>query len=256
MLLGRNTNVRHEGVVFHVQTEDSGVARPHVITHLYHQGTILASEKRSYAELVKRPDREERVRELMDEQHEGMLGKLRNGELDGMLRERLGGAFAGGPQARRAPARAAGLSSAGREETIPAPPGDPIAEAVLAVGRLGEATPTPLRATPTPAPPAARTAAKPAAPVPSPAPRATPAPEPRPAPPSAQRPPPEAAPVAAASARSGSVQRARLDANREQTVPEPTPRTFGDGIITDKPLDEVILAYLVEKARHRKRLPT
>jgi len=32
--------------------------------------------------------------------------------------------------------------------------------------------------------------------------------------------------------------------------------TFGDGIITDKPLDEVILAYLVEKARHRKRLPT
>jgi hypothetical protein len=52
------------------------------------------------------------------------------------------------------------------------------------------------------------------------------------------------------------VQRARIDATRENTVPEPTPRTFGDGIITDKPLDEVILAYLVEKARHRKRLPT
>ena len=49
---------------------------------------------------------------------------------------------------------------------------------------------------------------------------------------------------------------ARIDSTREQTVPEPTPRTFGDGIITDKPLDEVILAYLVEKARHRKRLPT
>jgi hypothetical protein len=62
--------------------------------------------------------------------------------------------------------------------------------------------------------------------------------------------PARSAPPAPAGAR------VRRDLSRETTVPEPTPRTFGDGIITDKPLDEVILAYLVEKARHRKRLPT
>ena len=226
MLLGKNTNVRHEGVVFHVQTEDSGVARPHVITHLYHQGTILSSEKQSYADLVKRPDLEARVRELMDEQHERMLGKLRSSELDGLLRERLGSAFVGGSQAKRVSVPEPIIPSARREETIPAPP------------------------TPTPAPPAARAPVKPAAPVPSPAPRTPPPPEQRPAH------APARAPAAAPARPTGSVQRARIDSIRERTVPEPTPRTFGDGIITDKPLDEVILAYLVEKARHRKRLPT
>ena len=31
-------------------------------------------------------------------------------------------------------------------------------------------------------------------------------------------------------------------------------RTFGDGVVTDKPLDEVVLDYLVENARKRKRI--
>ena len=30
-------------------------------------------------------------------------------------------------------------------------------------------------------------------------------------------------------------------------------RSFGEGIVTEKPLDEVILNYLVENARKRKR---
>ena len=50
MITGFNTNVRHGGRVFHVQTEDSGRDHPHVISHLYYGGTILASEKRDYAE--------------------------------------------------------------------------------------------------------------------------------------------------------------------------------------------------------------
>ena len=45
MITGFNTNVRHGGRVFHVQTEDSGLAHPHVISHLYYGGTILGSEK-------------------------------------------------------------------------------------------------------------------------------------------------------------------------------------------------------------------
>ena len=34
-------------------------------------------------------------------------------------------------------------------------------------------------------------------------------------------------------------------------VPRAQPRAFGDGIVSQKPLDEVILSYLVEKARDR-----
>ena len=44
MIIGANTNVRHRGVLFHVQTEDSGRSNPHVISHLYHQGTIVQDQ--------------------------------------------------------------------------------------------------------------------------------------------------------------------------------------------------------------------
>ena len=90
MLPGFNTNVRHGGVLFHVQTEDSGRAHPHVITHLYHGGTILASEKRSYADQLEAPDLARRVREVMDAQHHAMLGRLRGGDLDEQIESRLG----------------------------------------------------------------------------------------------------------------------------------------------------------------------
>jgi hypothetical protein len=95
MLPGFNTNVRHGGVLFHVQTEDSGKSHPHVITHLYHGGTILASEKSSYAEHVDAPDLSTRVRELLDAQHHAMLKRLGTGDLDEQIEQRLGsGVFA------------------------------------------------------------------------------------------------------------------------------------------------------------------
>ena len=81
MLPGFNTNVRHRGVLFHVQSEDSGRAHPHIITHLYHGGTILFSEKSSYAELVDAPDLPARVRELMEAQHRAVLGAAARGRL-------------------------------------------------------------------------------------------------------------------------------------------------------------------------------
>jgi len=91
MLSGFNTNVRHKGVLFHVQTEDSGRDHPHVITHLFHGGNILASEKRSYAHLLEEDDAlEPQVKCLMDEQHGAMLEKLRGGAHDRVIRERLG----------------------------------------------------------------------------------------------------------------------------------------------------------------------
>ena len=47
MQSGFNTNFRYQGVLFHAQSEDSGRGHPHIITHLYHGGTILVSEKTS-----------------------------------------------------------------------------------------------------------------------------------------------------------------------------------------------------------------
>jgi hypothetical protein len=146
MLSGFNTNVRHRGVLFHLQTEDSGRAHPHVITHLYHGGTILASEKRGYADLVQEPDLPARVRALMEEQHGVMLGRLRAGELDAAIASRLGeGVFGGAepaasavtqrdavrsPEPAAAPSPAAAARAA-RPRPAPAPDDRPLDELVL-----------------------------------------------------------------------------------------------------------------------------
>jgi hypothetical protein len=90
MLTGFNTNIRHRGVLFHVQSEDSGLAHPHIITHLYHGGTIVFSEKSSYASRVNEPNLEDVVRELMEGQHKAVLKRLRAGDFNDAIRERLG----------------------------------------------------------------------------------------------------------------------------------------------------------------------
>lgn len=77
-LLGYNHNIRYGGRLYHVQTEDSGVANPHVFTHLFHAGTIIASKRADYPS-----DQETRgVQRLMQNQHKAMLRDLRDGLFD------------------------------------------------------------------------------------------------------------------------------------------------------------------------------
>jgi len=167
MITGFNANVRHGGRVFHVQTEDSGRANPHVITHLYFEGTILASERSDYAEIVDAPDLVDRVRRLMEEQHGAVVDGLRRGDFDEAIAARL-----------------------------PGPAG-------------GAAAPPSEMATPpaTPVPPGLRPAQDPA----------------------------------------------RADADRVAAAPAETARAFGEGIVSERPLDAVILDYLIAKSRERSR---
>jgi len=82
MVLGFNHNVMYKGEVFHVQTEDSGVATPHIITLLYRGGVILGSKKTSYADILKIENLESVVEELMKDQHKEMMRRLKSGEFD------------------------------------------------------------------------------------------------------------------------------------------------------------------------------
>jgi len=47
-ILGYNHNVRYRGLVFHVQTEDSGQQNPHLFTHLFYEGVIVSTRKYVY----------------------------------------------------------------------------------------------------------------------------------------------------------------------------------------------------------------
>ena len=82
MIGGFNTNIRHKGRIFHVQTEDSGRRRPKIVTLLYEGGVILTSQKSSYEDQVDAEDLENVVRELMKSQHHNMVQGLKAGELD------------------------------------------------------------------------------------------------------------------------------------------------------------------------------
>ncbi|AKV01936.1 hypothetical protein AKJ09_08599 [Labilithrix luteola] len=90
--VGFNNNVKFNGMVFHIQTEDSGLDRPHIITHLFADGgRIIKSHKRSYANEVSRPDVAMYVRTLMKGQHMEMAILLREGKFDEVIAGRAMG---------------------------------------------------------------------------------------------------------------------------------------------------------------------
>jgi hypothetical protein len=82
MVQGFNHNIMYKGESFHVQTEDSGVTTPHIITHLYKGGVILGSKKTGYADIIKIENLASVVEELMKDQHKEMMRRLKSGEFD------------------------------------------------------------------------------------------------------------------------------------------------------------------------------
>jgi pSer/pThr/pTyr-binding forkhead associated (FHA) protein len=100
--VGFNNNVKYNNLVFHIQTEDSGLDRPHIITHLFADGgRIIKSHKRTYAAEKDRPDIAKYVRALMKGQHMEMAIMLREGRFD----EVIAGRAIGGMELLEAPPR-------------------------------------------------------------------------------------------------------------------------------------------------------
>jgi len=72
--------------LFHIQTEDSGIRHPHVITHLFMDGgRILKTIKTSYSQHLGSDRLAQTVRELMKAQHKTMFIALRDGQFDYVL---------------------------------------------------------------------------------------------------------------------------------------------------------------------------
>ena len=85
--IGFNNNIRAKDQVFHIQTEDSGLNAPHVITHLFADGgRVIKSHKRIYAAAIDtEADIGAYVRQLMKAQHLEMVLALRDGRFDDIL---------------------------------------------------------------------------------------------------------------------------------------------------------------------------
>jgi hypothetical protein len=222
VITGFNTDVKHAERVYHVQTEDRGIANPVVESLVYVGGEILLSKKSPYKDLITgdRVD-EKALREMMDLQHRRVIEAVRRGRLDtGKIGE--------------APPDWADDTLPSTERVSPA--------ALAAVHAILAAPPEPLPGKP-PAPAAAASGPAPAAAkAPAPprvstgqAPAFPPPPAPAPAPPTApavRRPSSGASPAASGSSSAA-------------PAPPAKPPRPGSGI---RSLDQVIVDYLASEA--------
>ncbi len=247
-LSGYNHNLKYKNRVYHVQTEDSGRDNPHIFTHLFHDGTILNSIRSEYAEIVETPDWETQLRARMQHQHKDMMKGLIKGSFDdkivgffGILEAEVAEEL---PMATLPPPPKRERSQSSKPAAPPAPPpGAP-----------------PPGAQPPAQQPAHQTPWQPPAPNQAPAQGpganasgvvvampmvivgdATEAAPPPPAPPAQAPPPQPQAPPAQPPSDLGAIFAAVP--GEAKNVPD---SIFGSELISEKSLDEVILAYLSE----------
>jgi hypothetical protein len=90
--VGFNNNVKYKNQTFHIQTEDSGLDKPHIITHLFADGgRVIKGHRRSYADHVHNDDVAQYVRQLMKAQQFEMALSLREGTFDDIIEGRVAG---------------------------------------------------------------------------------------------------------------------------------------------------------------------
>lgn len=262
-LVGYNTNVRHHGKVYHIQTEDSGLTHGHIFTHLFADGgRIVATKKTTYSQHVGTERYPGVVKKLMQAQHKAMFIALRDGLFDQdevrgakefaareiVLDDERGDAAPTGSSSGAIPAAPA--SSPGTTPAVSASRADlDVAALERAAASYGEPTPGDILTDRGPTLPG--THAAPLPPVTAVAPAVAVAPE-APKPPVARTfAKPAPAPVAPAGPVPAPPPAAKSKyATTQSAVKKPSTRPreslFGQDLLSEKSLDEVIMSYLAD----------
>ena len=97
MITGFNTDIEHEGTVYHVQTEDKGLDTPIILSLVYVGGTILASKRSRYEDLIAQGFSDEVLAERLKRQHKLICAAINSGRIDDLKK----------------------MSRAGKETTVP-----------------------------------------------------------------------------------------------------------------------------------------
>lgn len=101
MITGYNTDVEFEGVTYHVQTEDKGLAKPIILSLVYDRGTILASKRLPYDDLLQGEFDEDILAARLSRQHKLICAAIQAGRIEDLrqmtLRESVAAADADKP---------------------------------------------------------------------------------------------------------------------------------------------------------------
>ena len=82
MITGFNTDIEHDGVVYHVQTEDKGLDSPIILSLVYVGGTILASKRSPYQDLIASGFSDEVLSERLKRQHRLICAAINSGRVN------------------------------------------------------------------------------------------------------------------------------------------------------------------------------
>ncbi len=113
MITGFNTDIEHGGVVYHVQTEDKGLDSPIILSLVYVGGTILASKRSPYEDLIASGFSDEVLAERLKRQHRLICAAINSGRIDDLKK------MSGRP--KEAPQKADAVEEEAAEEVETAP---------------------------------------------------------------------------------------------------------------------------------------
>jgi hypothetical protein len=82
VITGFNTDIEFQGVTYHVQTEDKGVKTPLILSLVYDRGTILASKRSPYDDLLVSEFNEKELEERLQRQHKLICAAVRAGRIE------------------------------------------------------------------------------------------------------------------------------------------------------------------------------
>jgi hypothetical protein len=89
VITGFNTDIEFQGVTYHVQTEDKGLETPLILSLVYDRGTILASKRSPYEDLLSEGFNEKVLAERLQKQHKLMCAAVRAGRIEDLKRMTL-----------------------------------------------------------------------------------------------------------------------------------------------------------------------
>ena len=82
MITGFNTDIEHDGVIYHVQTEDKGLETPMILSLVYSRGEILASKRSRYEDLIAQGFSDELLAERLKRQHRLICAAIHSGRIN------------------------------------------------------------------------------------------------------------------------------------------------------------------------------
>jgi hypothetical protein len=86
VITGYNTDVEHDGVVYHVQTEDKGTSTPIILSLVYVGGAILASKRTRYDDLITAGYDDQILAGRLQRQHKLICAAIHAGRIEDLKR--------------------------------------------------------------------------------------------------------------------------------------------------------------------------